>query len=133
MTTNTAAPAAHAAQPRQAALLLKRIDPWTMMKTAFVVSLGIGIAVLIATILLWGLLSAFGVFDSLTTALGDVTGSAGIDLGSLFSFGRVLGLGLVFAALEVIMLTVWATLMAYIYNLTVGMAGGVEMTYAQEG
>ena len=42
-----------AAGPRQARLFLSRLDPWTVMKTAFVLSLGLAIVIVVAIFLIW--------------------------------------------------------------------------------
>ncbi|MGV1036492.1 MAG: DUF3566 domain-containing protein [Candidatus Nanopelagicales bacterium] len=127
-----AAPAA--AGPRQARLYLTRLDPWTVMKTAFVVSLGLAIVVIVATVLLWTLLSLTGTFDSINQTLNDVggSGSSSLDVSSFLSFGRIMGFALLLAAFEIVLTSALATVVAAIYNITVDFTGGVEVTLSED-
>lgn len=130
----TATPAsASTSGPRRARLYLNRIDPWTVLKTAFVLSLGLAIVVIIAIMLLWVLLSASGTFDSFDQTLSDLggTGSTGVDVGNVLSFGRVMGFALLMAAFEIVMTSALATVITMIYNLTTGFTGGIEVTLSE--
>ena len=81
---------------RRARLYLSRIDPWTVMKTSFVLSLGLAIVVIVAVILLWGVLTLSGTIESINQMVNDVGGqsSSSLDIGELFSFGKVMGFAL---------------------------------------
>ena len=63
--------------PRRARLHLKRVDPWSVMKFAFAVSLVLFVVAIVATSVLYLALDAMGVFESLNGALADMTGEAG--------------------------------------------------------
>ena len=54
------------------------------------------------------------------------------DLKSVLGFGRVMGVTLVVAAVQIVLLSVLATLFAFLYNLAVGISGGLEVTLAEE-
>lgn len=129
------APAPAPAGPRRAKLFLSRIDPWSVMKTAFVLSIGLAIVVIVATMLLWLVLSFSGTFDALNQTISDVGGSSsgGFDLGGFLSFGRVMGFALLLAAFEIVLTSALATVIAAIYNATVGFSGGIEVTLSEEG
>lgn len=109
---------------------LKRIDPLTAAKTAFIVALALGVTMLVAFMLLWVFLSATGVFDAILGTFGDVfTSGGGV---SFFSLLRTFGLGLVAVAVQILATTAGATLYAVIYNLTVKYTGGVRVDLAQK-
>ena len=75
--------------PRRARLHLKRIDPWSVMKFAFAVSLVLFVVAIVATSVLYLALDAMGVFDSINKALSaDVTGQAGGAAGRLQDHGQ---------------------------------------------
>ena len=57
--------------PRRARLHLKRIDPWSVMKFAFAVSLVLFIVVIVATSVLYLALDAMDVFNSVNKALSE--------------------------------------------------------------
>ncbi|NQU37452.1 MAG: DUF3566 domain-containing protein [Actinobacteria bacterium] len=119
---------------RQARLYLTRLDPWTVMKTAFVLSIGLAIVMVVATFLLWMLLSVTGTFDSINSTISDLggSGSTGVDVAGVLSFGRIMGFALLLSAFEIVLTSALATVTAAIYNITVGFTGGVEVTLSEE-
>src|SRR6266498_3662990 len=63
--------------PRRARLHLKRIDPWSVMKFSFAVSLVLFVVAIVATAVLYLALDAMGVFASVNKALADMVGATG--------------------------------------------------------
>ena len=118
----------------QARLYLSRIDPWAVLKTAFVISIGLAIVIVVAIILVWGILAALGIFSTVNEAVESVAGSSSsvFDIEEFFSFGRVLGSALVLAVLNVVLVTLLACLFAFMYNLTVPFTRGIEVTLTEE-
>jgi hypothetical protein len=140
MSTTTAASASTkdapptVTSPREARLFVSRVDPWSVMKTAFVLSIGLALVIIVATMLVWVLLSVSGTFSAINQTVNDVGGSAStsLDVGGLLSFGRVMGFAMLLAAFEIVLTSALATVIAAIYNLTVGFTGGVEVTLSEE-
>lgn len=120
--------------PRQARLRLSRLDPWSVMKTAFVLSLGIAVVIIVALVLLWGVLAALGVFSSVNDAVESVAGagSSVFSVKEFFTLGRVLGTSVVLGVVNVVLFTALATLFAFMYNLTVPFTRGIEVTLSEE-
>lgn len=120
--------------PRQARLYVSRLDPWSVMKTAFVISIGLAIVTVVALVLLWGVLAALGVFSDVNSTVESVAGASSsvFDIEQFFGFGRVLGGSLVLAAVNVVLVTVLATLFAFMYNLTVPFTRGFEVTLGED-
>ncbi len=130
---STTQPVAAPPGSRHARLFVSRIDPWSTMKTAFMLSLGLAVVLIVATILLWMVLEASGVFDAVNQAVNDVGGQASsFDIASVLSFSRVVGFSLLLAAFEIVMTSALATLIAALYNVTVGFTGGVEVTLSED-
>jgi len=131
-----AAPAAAARPvgPRRARLLVTRLDPWSVMKTAFMLSVSIGIVVLMATALLWWTLDVTGVFAAIGRTVDDVAGSgtSSFDFQSFVGFSRIMGTALVLTAIEIVLGSALATLFAFLYNLSVGLTGGLEVTLSED-
>ena len=50
-----------ARSPRRARLRLVRVDPWSVMKTAFLLSVAFGIVTVVAVFMIWSVLGAAGV------------------------------------------------------------------------
>ncbi len=122
------------ARARHAHLFVTHVDPWSVMKNAFMLSIAIGIVLIVAVTVLWAMLSLSGTLDALTRTLNDIAGGGAnsIDAASLFSFSRVVGLAALLAGLEVILLTALATLFAFLYNLSVGITGGLQVTLTDD-
>jgi hypothetical protein len=133
----TAAPVAAAPRPsgvRRARLVVSRVDPWSVLKTSFMLAVSLGVVALVASALLWATLDVLGVFATLSRIVADITGTGTtqFDLESLLSFSRVMGVALVLAALEIVLVSVLATLFAFLYNLVVGITGGLEVTLSED-
>ncbi len=120
--------------PRRARLYLSRVDPWAIMKTSFVLALGLAIVIIVAIMLLWLLLTVSGTLDSFNSTINDVGGqsSTGLDIVGFLSFGRVMGFALLMAAFEIVLTSALSTVLASIYNITVGFTGGVEVTLSED-
>lgn len=116
-------------QERQARLFISRVDPWSVAKAAFTMSLGVAVVIVVAIAALWFVLDYTGVFATVTRNLNEVVGSGAtnVDLMSLLDFTRVLGIAAIIAGVEVILVSLLAAIFAVLYNLTVGLTGGVEV------
>ena len=130
-----AARKASAAQPkrtaRQAHLTVARVEPWSVMKFSFVVSLVAFVILFVAVSVLYGALAGLGVFDSLQRVVSDVTssqGSTGVNAKAWFSASRVLGYTALLGSLNIVLITAMSTIGAVVYNLTSRLVGGVEVT-----
>jgi len=112
---------------RQARLHLTRLDPWSVAKAAFMFGITLAGVIMIASVALWLILSASGVFDALTSIFKDagVNASSGV---SFLSLGRLVGLSMLISAAEIVLLTVLSSIFAVLYNLSVGFTGGIEVT-----
>ncbi|MFG2071656.1 DUF3566 domain-containing protein [Nonomuraea maritima] len=123
--------------PRKAHLVLRRVEPWSAMKFSFVVSIVAFVVLFVAVAVLYGVLSALGVFDSvvdLVNQLGQGEGgqnSIPIDIASWFEPVRILGYTALIGAVNVVLITALATLGAVIYNLAANLVGGVEVTFSE--
>jgi hypothetical protein len=116
---------------RQAHLTVARVEPWSVMKFSFVMSLVAFVILFVAVTVLYGTLSALGVFESLQRVVTSVTSSqdsAGVNAARWFSASRVLGYTGLLGSLDVVLITAIATIGAVIYNLTSRLIGGVEVT-----
>ncbi len=113
-----------------------RLDPWSVMKVSFVLSIALGIVTLVGTAVVWEVLNALGVFASLNKTVGDLTSGGSttnsFNLASVLSFTRVEGYMLIVALVDVVLVTALATLAAYLYNLSSGFVGGLEVTLAED-
>ncbi|NUR84571.1 MAG: DUF3566 domain-containing protein [Nonomuraea sp.] len=123
--------------PRKAHLVLRRIEPWSAMKFSFVVSLVCFVVLFVAVAVLYGVLSALGVFDSLVDLVNQLgkgeqgQNSIPIDIASWFEPVRILGYTALIGAVNVVLITALSTLGAVIYNIASDLVGGVEVTFSE--
>jgi hypothetical protein len=121
--------------PRRARLNLKRIDPWSVMKFSFAVSIVLFIVVVVATAVLYLALDTMGVWSEINKSLGDlVKTSGGTDAtsgGFRITAWGVIGTSMLIGAVNVVLFTALATLGAFIYNVCADLVGGVELTLAE--
>ncbi len=116
---------------RQAHLTVARIEPWSVMKFSFVVSLVAFVILFVAVSILYGTLAALGVFDSIQHTVENLTSStdsSGVNAGNWFTASRVLGYTALLGSLNIVLITAMSTIAAVIYNLTSRLIGGVEVT-----
>ena len=116
---------------RQAHLTIARVEPWSVMKFSFVVSLVAFVILFVAVSVLYGTLSALGVFTSLQHVVSSVTSSQdsnGVNAAKWFTASRVLSYTALLGALNIVLITAMSTIGAVVYNLTSRLIGGVEVT-----
>ncbi|MFC7881733.1 DUF3566 domain-containing protein [Streptomyces sp. NPDC057376] len=120
---------------RKARLRVAKADPWSVMKVSFLLSIALGICTIVASAVLWMVMDAMGVFSTVGGTISEATGSNesnGFDLQSFLSLPNVLLFTTVIAVIDVVLATALATLGAFIYNLSAGFVGGVELTLAED-
>ena len=135
--TPTRPPVSGAPRPRtrKARLRLTHIDPWSVMKTSFLLSVAFGIVTVIAVAVVWSVLGAAGVWDSINQTVKDVLGGDSgttFDVENYVGTGRVMGFTMIVAVVDVVLITAIATLTAFIYNLAAALLGGLEVTLAED-
>ena len=121
--------------PRRARLRLTRVDPWSVMKTSFLLSIAFGIVTVVAVAMIWNVLDSAGVFDSVNQTVRDVVddqSTATFDVRDYVGTDRVVGFTMLVAAVDVVLLTAIATLGAFLYNMSAALLGGVEVTLAED-
>ncbi len=120
---------------RKARLRLTHVDPWSVMKTAFLLSIAIGIVTVVAVALVWSVLGAAGVWESINDTVQEVLGGESgstFDVETYLGTSRVLGFTMIVAVVDVILITAIATLGAFLYNLAAALLGGLEVTLAED-
>ncbi|MGI8536454.1 MAG: DUF3566 domain-containing protein [Mycobacteriales bacterium] len=112
---------------RKARLALKRIDPWSVFLFSLLASVFAGVALVVAVAILYATLNSLGVVASVNELVGEVTG----DGAPLFTSARFVGGAAILAAVNVVLLTLLASLSALLYNLCASFTGGIEVTLGE--
>ena len=123
-------------KPRRARLVIRRVDPWSVLKFSLLFSLCLLVVFVVAVAALYYALDSLGVFDSVNQFVRDVTQSGtdnrptgGFDV--TFSGSRIIGGAAVVGAINVVIITAISTLGAFLYNLCSDIVGGIEVTLAE--
>lgn len=117
---------------RRARVAVTKVDPWSVMKLAFLLSIALGIVTVIAVALLYSVLAATGTFDALSKTIGNVAGNdTGFNIQDIVSMQLVVQYATVIALIDVVLITALATLAAFLFNLTTGIVGGIDITLTE--
>lgn len=109
--------------------VVRRVDPWTVLRFSLVFYLCMLVVWLVAGVLLWLAASVSGLIDNLERFITDLFFleffqiKGGVVLVSAFLAGLVL----------VLLGTGINVIMAFVYNLTSDVTGGVEVTVVEAG
>jgi hypothetical protein len=122
--------------PRRARLRLSRIDPWSVMKVSFLLSIAFGIVTVVSVFLVWSVLDAAGVWSSINNTVSDTVSSPNsvstFNIEDYLGMSRVLGFTMLVSVIDVILITAIATLGAFLYNMAATLLGGIEVTLAED-
>ncbi|MEH0111279.1 DUF3566 domain-containing protein [Tersicoccus sp. MR15.9] len=117
---------------RRARLLVSKIDPWSVLKMAFLLSVALGTITVVASIVLWTVLDLTGIFTRINQMLGEVGGSNSFDLRTYASLGQVASFATVVAVTNIFLLTALSVLAAVLYNITSTLVGGIGVTLTDD-
>lgn len=122
-------------QTRRAKLRVSRVDPWSVTKTSFLLSIAFGVMCVVAVFLVFSIMDAAGLWDKINQTVQTVVNQ---DKGSQFNIkdyvamSRVMGITMLISVIDVVLITALATLGAFIYNMSAAMLGGIEVTLAED-
>lgn len=122
------------AKARKARLLVSKVDPWSVLKMSFLLSVALGIVTVVAAIVIWTVLDLTGIFDGVNELLREIAGSesGGFDLRQFASLGQVVSFATIIAVVNVVLLTALAMLAAVLYNISSTLVGGIGVTLTDD-
>jgi hypothetical protein len=124
------------AKVRKARLLISKVDPWSVLKMSFLLSVALGIMTVIAAVTLWSVMDVAGIFSRVNELLGQILGSEGgggsFRVEELVTIGQVASFATIIAVINVVLLTVLSMLAAVLYNLSASLVGGVGVTLTDD-
>lgn len=123
------------AKARRARLLVSKVDPWSVLKMAFLLSVALGIVTVVAAIVLWSLLDTMGLFETVNAFINEIQGKEGgvpFDLLTIVSLGQVASFSTIVAVVNVVLLTTLSVLSAVLYNISATLVGGIGVTLTDD-
>jgi hypothetical protein len=122
-------PAEPAATPpaRTSHVVVRRVDPWSVLKLSLLFYLCVCLVLLVAGVVLWGGASAAGVVENVESFFQD----AGFD-GFRFSAGVMLRAFAIGGLILVVAGTVANMLLATLFNLMSDVVGGIRVTLGED-
>lgn len=131
-TERTPEPAAEGA-PRRVRLSVSRIDPWSVMKLSFLLSVAVGIMIVVAAAVVWQTLNKMAVFTTINTTIGTLVSDPSYNaVLEVVSFSRVISLATMVGVIDVVLLTALSTIMAFLYNIVAALVGGLHLTLTDD-
>jgi hypothetical protein len=118
--------------PRRAKLVLRRVDPWSVLKFSILFSVCLLIIWVVSVGALFSLLRTMHVFDNINSVLASATSdptSKGVHINP--TSHQVTEWAAIIGAVNALLFTALATLGAFAYNLVSMLVGGIEVTLAE--
>lgn len=119
--------------PRRVRLSVSRVDPWSVMKLSFLLSVAIGIMIVVAAAVIWQTLNEMAVFTQVNDIIATLAGTPDyFDVLEYAAFPRVVSLATMIAVVDVVLLTALSTIMAFLYNIVAALVGGLHLTLTDD-
>ena len=115
----------------RATLRLIRFEPMSLIRTGLLISISIAVTLLTATLVIYVVLAGMGVFESIDSVLGDLTGSSA-GLTETLTLPVVFLSSIVIGIFEIITTTALFALFGFVYNATVPATSGLAITLAED-
>ncbi|WP_448630767.1 DUF3566 domain-containing protein [Cellulomonas soli] len=114
-------------------LSISRVDPWSVMKLSFLLSVAIGIMIVVAAAVVWFTLDGLQVFAKADDLVTQIVGTeSDIDILKYVEFSKILSGATLVAVIDVFLLTALSTIGAFLYNIVAALVGGVHVTMTDE-
>lgn len=118
--------------PRRVRLTLARLDPWSVMKFSFLIAVAFGLATVIATAVLWGIVDGIGLWDQLDEIGKSLNNNKPLPFMEYFQFTKMISYATVVSVLNVVIITALGTLFAFLYNIVAALLGGLKFTFTDQ-
>lgn len=126
------APRPSSGGPRRVRLSVARVDPWSVMKLSFLLSIAVGIGIVVAAAAMWLVLDSMHVFADVEELLLTLDSENFLRLMDYVQFDRVISAAAIIAVVDILLLTALSTLGAFLYNIVAALVGGVHLTLTDD-
>jgi len=107
-------------------MVIRKIDPWTVLKFSLIFYACLFLIGFVAFVILYGVLAATGVFGSAQKLFAEM--SLKLD----FPKARIFGGLALFGIFSVFVWSAVNVLVAFLYNLVADVVGGIEVSVAEQ-
>ncbi len=119
--------------PRRVRLAVSRVDPWSVMKLSFLLSIAIGIMIVVASVVFWLVLDKLHVFTDIDAMIKDVLGAdTKVNVLQFVELSRVVSLSTIISVIDIVLLTALGTIGAFLYNVVAALVGGIHLTLTDD-
>lgn len=113
--------------------MVTTVDPWSIIKLAFLLSIAAGIVFVVAVGVIWTVLDKMGVFVSINEEITKLFGSESqVKLIQFFARSKWMSAAILLGVINAIIMTALAAIGSMLYNLVVKLVGGVYVTLSDE-
>lgn len=124
------------AKVRKARLLISKVDPWSVLKMSFLLSVALGIMLVVCAVTLWSMMDLTGIFDRVNDLARQILGGDGpggsFQIEEMVTVGQIASFATIIAVVNVVLLTVLSMLAAVLYNLSASLVGGIGLTLTDD-
>ncbi|XBH21267.1 DUF3566 domain-containing protein [Jonesiaceae bacterium BS-20] len=131
--SSTQKPVTDRVGPRRVRLAVSRVDPWSVMKLSFLLSIAIGIMIVVSAVVFWLVLDKLHVFTDIDAMIKDILGAdTKVNVLQFVELNRVVSLSTIIAVVDVVLLTALGTIGAFLYNVVAALVGGIHLTMTDD-
>jgi hypothetical protein len=120
---------------RHARLRISHIGIGSLMRTALMFSVAIGIVLFVATAIVWMIVDNSGLLGQAQSIVNDVVGAggtSGLQISTYLDTQRVLGFAALVSVINIVLFTLLAGIFAALYNAVAAMLGGIMVTLSED-
>ena len=111
-------------QGRRSRLIIRRVDPWTVLKFSALLYVSAYFVIFVAGIVLWSVATAAGVRGNIESFIGELIASERFE----FKAGQILRSSIYGGAVLVVVGTFFNVLLAVLFNLISDVVGGIGIS-----
>lgn len=117
---------------RRVKMTIQKVEPLSVLKIGFLLSVAMGIMIVIAMLLLWLVLDTMHVFSNLSDLFETLNSEQLLQLAAYLGFGRWMSFAVIIAIIDVVLMTALFAVGALVYNFIAALVGGLHITVTDE-
>ena len=113
-------------------MTIQKIEPLSILKIGFLLSVAMGIMIVIAMLVLWLVLDAMHVFAQINDLFETLNSEQLLQIAAYLGFGRWMSFAVIIAIIDIVLFTALSAVVALVYNLVAALVGGLHITVTDE-